>query len=304
MKPTPWLEKEDEVWAQTVKWNAAREIFLECAGRGYLTYIEAKACPLIEEAVWFLKTCDEYPDGKYISSKLRLAAKTDSRAQLYVAIADKDRSNVRELALAGNPIAQGNVFPENFKEEISWLLKSMHGGYSEAFNRLAEIYDATNQRNAAIEHLIRGIEMGSIEAMLLYGKISPITPREKIYWDGRAWLEKIHQVDYFTDDCRWWHADYAVDNSVSEGFIYGHIFERAGRSFREGMRNDGIDSKTYVAISAAHNMYIQMTSKTRQATYQWILIGKQLGVVKDIVNLISKLIWRSRDQVRWFASSS
>lgn len=306
MKPTPWLEKEDELWAQTVKWNAGREILFHNSHRGRQTYLAAKSCPLIEEAVWFLKACgyQYYPVGNDITSSLRQAAKTDPRAALYIAVINRNKERLRELANAENPIAQCHANPLNSREEFSWLSRSVSSGYSLAFAKLGELYDVIHQYDKMNDYLVKGIQAGSAEAMVLYSKVSAIDQRDQIYWLGRAWLEQIRQADEFTTDCRFWYADFLVGDAGSDqGFIYGHIFERAGKWRRKGMREDKKNGKNYTALQAAHNLYIQMTSKTREATYEWILIGKELGVVKDIINLIARLVWRSRDQVQWFTSN-
>lgn len=49
MRNRPWLQKEDAVWRQTVKWTTAREYIFHRSS-GYRTATEvAKSCPDIEE---------------------------------------------------------------------------------------------------------------------------------------------------------------------------------------------------------------------------------------------------------------
>lgn len=304
MKPTPWLEKEDPRWTQAVKWNSARERFFADPTTLVFAYAEARKCPLIEEANWFLRVCDVNDRGDISFFPLSETVDTDLRLATYMAIISYDEAALRQCAIAGDPIAQGNVTPLNVKEEIQWLMKSMQGGYTEAFIKLTELYVTTNDSlSEAIAYSAKGIEAGSAEAMLRYSQLASLTPREKLYWHGRAWLEGAPDTRNFLlrGRPRLKSQNDALSNyQIQLNFVYGHILERA-RADKEKFDSEFWSlAECDDGVSRALRVYNSMCHNSKEAVHAWCLIGKRLRVVKDMIRMIAKLIWRSRDQAQWF----
>lgn len=46
-----------------------------------------------------------------------------------------------------------------------------------------------------------------------------------------------------------------------------------------------------------------MCRHAARAIYAWIIVGKRLKIIKDVVGIIAKAIWRTRDQDEWLDSS-
>ncbi|MBA3755789.1 MAG: hypothetical protein H0X02_05960, partial [Nitrosomonas sp.] len=61
MQTAPWLEPDDERWLQQLRWNIARDIFIDRWDYLKIGHVFGKKCPLIEEAQWFLATIPDYP---------------------------------------------------------------------------------------------------------------------------------------------------------------------------------------------------------------------------------------------------
>jgi hypothetical protein len=189
-----------------------------------------------------------------------------------------------------------------YEEEV-WWAKSMIGGYSEAFAFMSGVHAAHGYYDKKLECLVKGIEAGSPSAMLVYSELETIKIVERIYWLGQAWLAPFSKGDQFLNSLVVWHATPDHPN-VTEGFVYGYIIDGLdkGKFNNKLQRNDA--NREITAISEAHQIYQKMCNNCKEAVNAWCLAGRRVGVVKDIIRLIGKMVWRSRDQPQWYLNES
>jgi hypothetical protein len=305
MKPRPWLEKEDPLWSQQVKWNTAREIvFNDWNNAGVASYT-CKQCPLIEEACWYLSVlpCTHMCIDRLSMFEALQAVGDNPRAMTYAALVSQDNNLLEKAALMGDAAAQCWVAKlDNHKDDSEYLLmKSMQGGYSEAFTVMARVYALQKRPIERKQCLITGIAAGSPESMMGYARLDDTEIRHRIYWLGRNWLEMTYKPHDFTILCSSWQLNYDNHESYySRGFVYGSIFNQLPAWRRRDMSKDLTKHGIYESLSCAHEVYLKMCRHTSVAVYAWLIVGRRIGVVKDVSKIIGKLVWHSRDHSEWY----
>jgi hypothetical protein len=308
MRTRQWLKKEDSHWRQLVRWNSAREELFNGQCREYDLYYIAESCLLIEEARWFLEVLGRLYilDIVGLRSILRIAAKSDLHARTYLAMHERNNILLKECAELGDPMAQGQLplrFDMSDHEEYNWWMKSMTGGYSTAFSLMID--RKQGDRNEQLECILKGIEAGSSTAMLAaaYSPLTFVDTPERIYWQGQNWLLPFGRSDDFMNTLISWHSLFIKDSyQITEGFVYGYIIDGLDKGEFKKLQRGDASTKGVRATLTAHQLYKTMCKNTRLAMETWCLVGKRLGVVKDIIRLIVKIVWRSRDQPQWYSN--
>jgi hypothetical protein len=305
MKGRLWLEKRDLKWEQLVKWNAAREKLLD--GFGYVLEIYNVAehhCPLVEEAQWFVGVfCRVYsPDPWPLRTTLRWASETDLKAKTYLAIIEKDYGALKECADQGHPMAQYRYamkYPEGSRDEqISLFTSAAGAGYSEAFYGVSRICRNLGRYDESSRYLTKAIQLGSLNAIIEYGRYRVSDRCARIYWRGQEWLNKLTStsVPFITDLVNW----YRDSINAQEGFIYGHIISLVDPQTIQHLKENKEIARVLPAILEAQTVYQTMINNAKAAIRWWSLVGLRNGVVKDIRLLIAKMVWASRDQPQWY----
>lgn len=304
MKDRPWLEKEDPQWAQQVKWNNAREIMFDNWDNSRVAVVMAKHCPLIEEAQWYLSIVPctyMHFERRFIIERL-MTLDRDPRALAYIGVIDRDDAALKEAALLSNPIAQCWLAEQDryLEDRPHLLIKSMAGGYSEAFVEAAADYIATARPIEAKHCLVKGIEAGSIKSMVAYAWQDDTNQLHRIYWLGRSWLERIYGPNNFIKLCMEWSTRPKDVTYGNRGFIYGQIFDRLDEDKRRRISDSRDHQEMYRVLTIAREVYLKMCQNASRATYAWLIAGKRLRVIKDVSKIIAKMVWGSRDTGEWY----
>ncbi len=304
MKSRPWLEPDDEQWLQQLRWNLGREILFSTWYDLKAAHAFARNCPLIEEARWFRANVPNNPALSRGEMTERILANGRSPRNLaYAGILGQDDELLRDAALNGDPIAQLKVaFLSNYPaERQQGYLLSMLGGYSEAFASYANML--YNQDDFAGEkvYLEKGIAAASPGAIQNYSDLDRVDKHRVLYFVGRVWQIVPRNDCTFTKlALSWYTSGYNSkvkrEKDFTTAFIIGRLCQQLSPHAIKDLDSANRDPMVLHALRVAHRVYTAMLDKTRHEIYTWMLVGKVLGVSKDIRKVIALQVWRYRER--------
>jgi hypothetical protein len=311
MKPTPWLETEDPLWSQQLTWNVGRNILINNFNDRCLTHERARQCPLIEEAVWFTNNVLEHPahSREYLAENIlqRRQSPSDCRALAFAAlISHQDPVMMVQAAELGSPMAHYMMACNNIgRRQIDfWLDKALAGGYSEASAYKASMCEDVSDYQGEMYYLEQGILAASPACIMQYSTRERVPIVDRMYWSARAWAENIPRFGLFEGFCESWYNRCRPATYATETFIIGRVSYRHLRDATRMIEYPKPDNVSPIdRIKHAIELYQIMSDRTSDAIYSWSLAGKRLRVVKDIIGVISREIWQTRDQAEWLQDS-
>jgi hypothetical protein len=301
-----WLRKDDDRWTQQLRWNIAREILFQSWNNWKVAYDTANLCPLIEEAQWFLKTVtEESPHNRsHEDPRVFFTSGKTPRHQAYLGILTRNLELIKDAALNGDAAAQFRL-ASMFKDEetiMVWLTKSMHGGYSESFRVAASKFLSDGGYVKYREILWQGILVSAHTSISAYATTDETKERTSLYLTGQLWILLHLRVGLsFIKYVNLWYNKSPNDRDLTSGFIIGQYFNRLSSFEIDKLNLASRDERLYTALQVAHQMYLVMCKRSKEAAIAWILCSsnKRLPIVKDIRKLIAKMIWASRDESDW-----
>jgi hypothetical protein len=152
--------------------------------------------------------------------------------------------------------------------------------------------------------LEQGILAASPACIMQYSTRERVPIVDRMYWSARAWVENIPRYDLFKTLCDSWHKRLRPVTYATEAFIIGRVSYRHLRDATRMIEYPKPDNVSPIdRIKHAMELYQIMSDRTSDAIYCWSLVGKRLRVVKDIIGVISRENWQTRDQAEWLQDS-
>nr|MBA3756384.1 hypothetical protein [Nitrosomonas sp.] len=289
-------------WLQQLRWNIARDIFIDRWDYLKIGHVFGKKCPLIEEAQWFLSVVPvvtEPPESQNIDMILEHGR--TPRHLAYVGILRRNYDIIKDAAVNGDPAAQFwlAVMPGHEEGKLEWLTRSAHNGYSDAFRPLADELKVKNYNR--VNTLLRaGVLAGSWLAIAAYARTAEVNEQQGLYLTGQSWMLFQPRVSMpFIRHLSRWFQKPEHERDPTSAFIIGEFFKRLPPEEIHRLSVFAGNKLIYNALEAGYKVYSVMIAASREAVFTWMLISQRLPIVKDIRRLIAKEIWATRDRSDW-----
>jgi TPR repeat protein len=212
-------------------------------------------------------------------------------------------------AVSGNPLAQAwySRFGKDPSEKLAYAEKSAKQGEPYGFFQLAdcvaqrkEDFGDEVETRSAVEIYRQGADLGNPKCMECYGiQCFGDDEPEGYFWTGMASLRGGHGLNYFYGwMVRFFESGVQYWDGVSDG-TRNQIVYIISYIINEYQRMDPNDATSaqhecFGNIEKAYEVawfYPAICQRARSAVDTWTVIGRRLGVSRDIRRLIGQLVW-------------
>jgi hypothetical protein len=299
-------QRSPEDLQQLLAWYKIRDTLF---GHNWIEQDVRKALELASvcehpNAVWLAKLfagCDVTSDEE--ARQVFLGCENDSRAHCFAGFLGRPFDVIRRAADLGDAFAQAGMARQSERDErFRWAEKSAAQGERDGFYELGYCYQygwGWKDLERAKENFLAAAELGYVNAMVYFGQLLDKDDPQRFVWLGRA-AAKRHSSDFLNemvDQIR------NFDNGTGHARVVfaigralrGHIYNEKRTIFGEGYN---FDAHIGLANQALHFYEFQL-QLYRKAVDSWTIVGLRNGVVKDIRNMIGKMIWDAREEAAY-----
>jgi hypothetical protein len=287
--------------ATLLEWYKIRDTFFghNCVDQNIPLAIELAASCDHPDARWLIEACagkdvSTWEDAERVFSPL---GQNDAHALCFAWLCGdrRDLSPLRRSAELGFPFAQALLAAE-LRGQDSFKLAQLAAAQQERDAFFWQAYGLSDDLTARKQSLLMGGRLGCVPCMSRLGWMLGEwgESRQKWEWWGRgAQLGDVEnflanfpeEVDLFAAG----HGSAAVMFAIGRA-LHGHVDEEGRKIFNKVQDFDSLIRPARRALA----FYDMQLKATRKAIDTWVIIGKRLGVVKDVRRIIALLIWNGR----------
>jgi hypothetical protein len=297
-----------------VEWYKIRDMFFghNFAAQNVRLALELASSCSHPDAQWLTETCA----AKVVTSKMDarkvFVGGEDARSLCFASLLDpSDHGAMKSLwqsAELGYAFAQAAMASRSLGEDSFRLgrLAAVHGE-RDAFYVLGVCCESgrgcDKNLDKAKENFLRAAQQDHVHSMDCLARLLE-NSTQRWHWWGRAarrgscmsFLKQFAaQVESFNSGCGSAKILFVIGRALQ-----GQVNENAGRIFNNTFAFDSWIGPAKQAIA----FYELQIKATKDAIKTWLQVGIQFNVVKDVRNLIAKLIWESREEALYGARQS
>jgi hypothetical protein len=297
-----------EQMEQLLAWYKIRDTLCgeNCVKQDVRKARELAAACQHSDAVWLTKlfdSCNVNTKGE--AQQVLLECESDKRAVCFAAVMAWDEDEIRRAADLGDAYAQAMMERETKGGgSFRWAEKSAGQKERDGYYALGRCLEfgagcEVDLEKAKQNYLI-GALLGHVQAMWSRGNSFERAHSERIIWLGRA-AAGGGACYQFTGEIP------EQMRLLIEGIGHSNLVFEIGRALKGQIDNEkktlfGTGFKAHERIGPANQAvefyHFQLLSY-RRAVDSWTLIGLRNRVVKDIRNMIGKMIWDARDEAKY-----
>ncbi len=234
-----------------------------------------------------------------------LAHEDDARAVCFAWWMLSDDEAVADLSMLRHAADMGYAFAlstlASHEDSRRLALAAVSKGERDGFFQLGHLL-CHEDKNLALgkENLLIAAELGELNAVGEYGLSFGEFDPERWLWLGRAALR-----GYFTNFLELFPKQILERSSPVKLFLIGRALK--GNVDVENQRIFGVKFDFIIVTDVSQravNFYMCQVESARLAVDAWVVIGKRLGVVKDIRRVIASLIWDARFEANYKCNNS
>ena len=309
------------------KWFAARDVFLGINGheQNLAEGLQLASQCDDEDAHWLCDTfiaaaCDGCCGGESVAPTSPAEARavflhagpTDPRALAFAALVvfPYKKEELRQAAELGLAFAQGFLASllADRTEKRAWAFRAAEQGDPQGMCIAAEaVRDECGasevRRSCAALALLRGAaERGWMEAQVRFGMTFSWDEPERYTWmaKGRPFVnsfmldeipKQLEAFDVAAPESAARAARRRVVNEIGRA-LCGHVDVAEGNVFGRSVKQ----RQKLLAAERAVQLYQEWCERWRNAALCWVLVGRRLGICRDVVGIIARMVWAARKE--------
>ncbi len=294
---------------EQLAWYKIRDLFFGTNGatQNLQKALELAAICEHPDAVWLTKLfVGRHPAQArhvFLECKNNGKATNNGKAICFGAAFDRSWDNIKQAADLGDAYAQSIMAIRSIgKKRFKYAQKSAAQGERDGFYWLGHWYYCGRDKNRdkAKENFLIAANLGYIEAMFMLVDFYDEDNPQRFVLLGKAAVNGANSLPFLT----------AMEVQLLN-FKYGtgqaNIVFAIGRVLKGHIDNEkqtvfGLYRLYRSNISFANQAFLfyeYQLKSYRNAVDIWTIIGKRLGVVKDIRKMIGLMIWDSRDDAKY-----
>jgi hypothetical protein len=302
--------------ATLLEWYKIRDTFFghNWVDRNIPLALQLAAACQHPDALWLTEVCagkdvTTEEDAKQVFSAL---GQNDARALCFMwlccsVFARLDSTSLRRSAELGFAFAQAELAEQTQGEEkLKFAQLAASQGERDGFFWLGccfrDGFGREKNFNKAKENFLLASELGSVWAMTGLGDLLDESDPKRWRWWGRAAALEYYWkfLPNFAEQVELFNAGSgsgAVMFAIGQD-LHGHVNEEERTIFKNATKFASRIGPAKQAIA----FYEAQIQATKDAMLAWTQVGIRWKVVKDVRNLIAKLIWDSREEALYNVS--
>jgi hypothetical protein len=259
-----------------------------------------------QNAIWLTKLFA----GRDVTSReearrIFLASENDPRALCFAGVLLGLDDEILRAAELGDAFAQAwMAWQGEYEESFRWTGKSAAQGERDGIFFLGHCYrrgiGCVKDAERGKENFLVAAQLGNVDAMVYVAEFLEKHDPERFVWFGRAAAanggsssflnEMVDQIRKFWTGTGLANVVFAIGRALK-----GHINNEKRTVFGSSYM---FDARIDPATQAFHFYEFQLLSY-RKAVDTWTIVGLRNIVVKDIRNMIGKMIWEARGEAAY-----